>query len=107
MKNESRRGLLIFVITLGTLAAGTVFAGPISAQSPELQQKVADIKQAMAVNKQALAQYTWTEQDVISLKGDEKKEAGEDQHLKERASRDHAAEPPRRMIREGSMPLCR
>ena len=74
MKNESRRGLLIFVMTLGTLAAGTVFAGPISAQSPELQQKVADIKQAMAVNKQALGQYTWTEQDIISLKGDEKKE---------------------------------
>ena len=74
MKNESRQGLLIFLITLGTLGAGTVFAGPISAQDPEMQQKVADLKQAMATNKQALAQYTWTEQDIISLKGEEKKE---------------------------------
>jgi len=69
MKNESRLGLLIFLTTLGTLAAGTVFA-----QDPEMQQKVADLKQAMATNKQALAQYTWIEQDTISLKGEEKKE---------------------------------
>ena len=32
----------------------------------------------MAKNKQALAQYTWVEQDTISLKGEQKKQ---DQYL--------------------------
>jgi hypothetical protein len=39
-----------------------------------MQQKVADLKAAMAQNKQALAQYTWVEQDTISLKGEQKKQ---------------------------------
>lgn len=39
-----------------------------------MQQKVADLKEAMAKNKQALAQYTWVEQDTISLKGEVKKQ---------------------------------
>src|SRR6516164_8658282 len=52
MKNKSRQGLLIFLITLGTLAPDAVFAGIISAQDPEMQQKVSDLKQAMAANKQ-------------------------------------------------------
>ena len=46
----------------------------VSAQSPELQQKVAEVKEAMAANKQALAQYTWQEQVTVSLKGDVKKQ---------------------------------
>jgi hypothetical protein len=44
------------------------------APNPEMQQRVADLKAAMAKNKQALAQYTWVEQDTISLKGDVKKQ---------------------------------
>jgi hypothetical protein len=44
------------------------------AQNPELQQKVADLKQASGKNKEALAQYTWQEQVTISLKGEEKKQ---------------------------------
>src|ERR1700756_1784974 len=31
-------------------------------------------KEAAAKNKQALAQYTWVEQDTISLKGEQKKQ---------------------------------
>jgi len=57
------------------LAAFTVFAGVwASAQNAELQQKVAEVKQAMAANKQALAQYTWVEQVTVSLKGEQKKQ---------------------------------
>ena len=69
MKHNSsgRRLLLLFVTLLGAVA----FA---SAQSPELQQKIAEVKQAAAENKQALAQYTWTEQVTISLKGEQKKQ---------------------------------
>jgi hypothetical protein len=44
-----------------------------AAQNPQMQQKVAEIKQASAANKQALARYTWQEQQAISLKGEVKK----------------------------------
>lgn len=54
------------------LAAG--LAGSAGAQNPELQQKLAEVKQAAAANKQALAQYTWTEQVTISVKGEQKKQ---------------------------------
>jgi hypothetical protein len=43
------------------------------AQSPELQEKLAAIKQSSAANKQALAHYTWLEQQTTSLKGEVKK----------------------------------
>jgi hypothetical protein len=43
------------------------------AQSPELQEKLAQIKQSSAANKQALAHYMWLEQQTISLKGEVKK----------------------------------
>jgi hypothetical protein len=42
------------------------------AQNPEMEQKLMAIKQAQAVNKQKLAQYTWQETETISIKGDVK-----------------------------------
>lgn len=39
------------------------------AQSPDVQEKLAAVKESSAQNKQALATYTWQEQDTISLKG--------------------------------------
>ena len=54
------------------LAFGLV--GVAIAQNPELQQKIAEVKQAIAANKQALAKYTWVEQVTISLKGEQKKQ---------------------------------
>ena len=50
------------------------FTNMAYSQNPELQQKLAEVKQAAAANKQALAQYTWVEQVTISLKGEEKKQ---------------------------------
>ncbi|HXY49022.1 MAG TPA: hypothetical protein VEI01_06190 [Terriglobales bacterium] len=50
------------------------FTALAAAQNPELQQKVAEIKEASARNKQALAQYSWQEQVTISLKGEQKKQ---------------------------------
>jgi len=44
------------------------------AQNPELQEKVAEVKEAAAANKQAIAQYTWVEQVTVSLKGEQKKQ---------------------------------
>jgi hypothetical protein len=43
-----------------------------SAQSPQMEQKLMQIKQNMAANKQKLAQYSWQETETISLKGDVK-----------------------------------
>jgi hypothetical protein len=65
-----RKGSRQLAIALVTVAGALV----VSAQNPELQQKVAEVKEAMAANKQALAQYTWQEQVTVSLKGDVKKQ---------------------------------
>jgi hypothetical protein len=59
---------------LVVLLAAVAFNRPAGAQSQELQQRVAEIKEASAKNKQALAQYTWVEQVTISLKGEQKKQ---------------------------------
>jgi hypothetical protein len=61
--------LVAFVL----LVAGA-FNLPVKAQNPELQQRLAEVKQAMAQNQQAPAQYTCVEQVTISLKGEQKKE---------------------------------
>jgi hypothetical protein len=74
MKNRTVTACRItFLVSLVFLAVAclTTLAG---AQNPELQQKVAEIKEASARNKQALAQYTWQEQVTISLKGEQKKQ---------------------------------
>jgi hypothetical protein len=47
----------------------TVTAYSALAQSPELQQKLAEVKQAAAENKQALARYSWQEQQTTAIKG--------------------------------------
>jgi len=44
------------------------------AQNPEVQQRVAAVKQSAAMNKQALSHYTWQEQQTVSIKGDVKKQ---------------------------------
>jgi len=51
-----------------------VAAGSVGAQNQELQGRVGEVEQAAARNKQALAQWTWSEQVNISLKGELKKQ---------------------------------
>ena len=70
MKNTVRHGFIGLLLVL----CGVIGVFSAYAQNPELQQRVADIKQAAAKNKQALAQYTWVEQVTISLKGEQKKQ---------------------------------
>lgn len=71
MSDRMRRNKSIFAFWL---AVGAASALPLTAQNPEVQEKVAEIKDAITANKQALAQYTWVEQDTISLKGEQKKQ---------------------------------
>jgi hypothetical protein len=63
----------VSAITISMAACFLAFASEAIAQNPQTQQKIAEVKQASAANKQALARYTWQEQQVISLKGDVKK----------------------------------
>ena len=62
---------LPIVTVVGALLLSSL---PFHAQSPELQQKLAEVKAASAANKQALAHYTWQEQQTTSIKGDVKKQ---------------------------------
>ena len=65
----------VFALPIATAAAALLFSAlPFQAQNPELQQRLAEIKQASAANKAALARYTWQEQQTTSIKGDVKKQ---------------------------------
>jgi len=57
MSIESHRGVRISLLSLFVLATATSFAHTCNAQTPELQQKLADVKQAAARNKQLLARF--------------------------------------------------
>ena len=81
-----------------TLAA---FIQPAGTQNPEMQQKVQEIKQSQAANKQQLAHYSWQETQTISLKGEVKKintylvRIGPDgQQQKQEVNAQPAAAPP-------------
>lgn len=43
-----------------------------AAQGPELQQRLAEVKQSAAKNKESLAHYAWQQQETISIKGNVK-----------------------------------
>jgi hypothetical protein len=73
MSRENR----VVYMALAALPIVLVAAGIVAsaaAQSQEMQERVAEVKEAAARNKQALAQFTWVEQATISLKGEEKKQ---------------------------------
>jgi len=74
MKKRLNRVYYISSCALFVLAVSAGFVPITAAQNQEMQEKVADIKQAVAMNKQALAQFTWVEQVTISLKGEQKKQ---------------------------------
>lgn len=65
----SRKSLLSLLFVASFASAWALYA-----QEGGLQQEVAQLKESMAKNKQALAQYTWVETVTISLKGQEKKQ---------------------------------
>jgi hypothetical protein len=71
MKNTARHATLT---TLLVVMAGAGILPSVNAQGPELQQRVAEIKEAAARNKQSLMSYSWNELVTISLKGEEKKQ---------------------------------
>jgi hypothetical protein len=62
--NTKRLTVISAVVLLATASA--------LAQAPELQQKLAAVKQAASENKQKIRQYKWTETTQLTLKGDAK-----------------------------------
>lgn len=72
MKNKLRSKLLLAGAVAVVPALSLLVAPWVFAQNPELQEKVAAVKQAAAANKQALAQYQWQEQQSTSIKGNVK-----------------------------------
>jgi hypothetical protein len=48
-------------------------AVPASAQNPQLQQTVAEIRQLIAANRQSLSHYAWLQQQTILVSGEVKK----------------------------------
>jgi hypothetical protein len=71
----SRRNAIVAkAVVLIAVMMSSLLAVSARAQNPELQQRIADLKQSMAENKQKLATYTWVEQVTISLKGEQKKQ---------------------------------
>lgn len=63
--NIKKRATIISALLLLTTV-------PTLPQNPELQQKLAAVKQAAAENKQKLLQYQWVETTQLTLKGDAK-----------------------------------
>lgn len=65
MRKTSRKPLLFLAVAVIALVSAT-------AQNPELQQKVAEVKQAAAENKEALSHYSWQQQQTTAIKGNVK-----------------------------------
>ncbi len=61
----------------GMIVAVALLMAPIaSAQGdPQFQERITQIKQALALNKELIGGYTWEEQQTISIKGQVKKNA--------------------------------
>lgn len=68
------RAIQLVLSSLLVFGISADFGRPLRAQSQEMRERVAEVKEAAARNKQELAQYTWEEQVTISLKGEQKKQ---------------------------------
>jgi hypothetical protein len=68
--NKILSRFLIGIVALGLSLSKTTI---IKAQNMQIQERLTEIKEAAARNKQVLAQYAWQEQQTVSIKGDVKK----------------------------------
>src|ERR1700734_118433 len=67
------RNKILSAVVVGLTCLVALLPMPAHSQQGDMQQKMGDLKASMAKNKQALAQYTWKEEVIISLKGEQKK----------------------------------
>jgi len=64
--SQNTRDFWLIAAGLTSALAGAL---AVPAQSPSLEQQVAGIRASVARNKDMLAEYTWQEQETISVKG--------------------------------------
>jgi hypothetical protein len=71
---QSLTGTVILMAQHALVVAAVLLAVtvPVIAQNGAIQEKLAEVKQAAALNQQALRQYQWTETTQLTLKGDPK-----------------------------------
>ena len=62
----------VSVLAAVIFSALVLWVPELRAQKAELQERVGDLKESMAKNKEALSHYTWEETVTIYLKGEEK-----------------------------------
>jgi hypothetical protein len=74
MKNSRFANHKLLPLVVAVLTVFGLSSAPLNAQNPEIQMRLAELKESVARNKAQLAQYSWTQQDIISVKGEEKKE---------------------------------
>jgi hypothetical protein len=68
------KAVAVPLVGIGLLVLTVLIVPALHGQATEMQQRLAELKQSLAFNKQVLANYTWIEQQIISLKGEQKKE---------------------------------
>ena len=64
--------LASFLLLTAAIVPVSVPTQTAAAQNPQVQQRLAEVKESAARNKQALAGYTWQQQETIAIKGDVK-----------------------------------
>jgi hypothetical protein len=68
-----RNSLAGFALFAAAILGLSPLAAPRAvAQNQEVQQRLTEVKQSAAMNKQALARYSWQQQETIAIKGDVK-----------------------------------
>lgn len=71
--NINRKSLIMLSALAGVLIGLVPGRLPLAwAQNPQVQQRLAEVKESAAKNKEALSHYSWQEQQTIAIKGDVK-----------------------------------
>jgi hypothetical protein len=71
----SPRRVSVSMLSMAALIAMLMLAAvEAPAQDGELQKRVTEIKEYLALNKMVLAQYTWQQSETVSVKGEVKKQ---------------------------------
>ena len=63
-----------FLISAGLVAFTTLEPSRVAAQNPRLEARLAEVQRATIANEEALASYTWQEQQTISINGEVRKQ---------------------------------
>lgn len=72
IKNTRTRSLVGLALTAAITTSLLTLVMTVWAQNPQVQERLAEVKESASRNKQSLAHYSWQEQQTIAIKGDVK-----------------------------------